>query len=480
MLLPTVEICFKGHDLVIRTKDAIDFGSLASILHWHPKTKTYHALPFHYTNILHFFKERKIPVHDEVARKWTFECGKQANSENSRSTPTKLTQVISKPRYSLRPYQREALTRWMDNGYRGNIIIGTGGGKTFLGLEAIHQLQLRTLIVVPTLDLLYQWENQLKRNLNLPAKCVGTFGGGKQSIRDITIITYASAYLHTFRFQNHFGLVIFDEVHHLFAERYKTIAQGITTPARMGLTATLEESTVDLGSVKQLVGPVVYSISPRQLSETKYIADYVIKRKYVHLTPDETNLYQKLRRVYFKACRKYNITMQAGKDFQQLVLRSGRDPLVRKAILAHQEARRIAFQNEQKFVEIEALLMKHRHDKILLFSEYTDTVSELQRRFLLPAVTSKTPKEERKEILARFRNNEITKLASSRVLDEGIDIPDVNVGIIVSGSSTKRQAIQRLGRVLRKKEKPALLYEIITKGTSEIGSMQRRDPETRE
>jgi superfamily II DNA or RNA helicase len=384
---------------------------------------------------------------------------------------------LTKPEYSLRPYQREALDRWADNNNRGNVIIGTGGGKTFLALEVIHKLQLRTLIIVPTIDLIRQWEERIIGSLNLPPHCLGKYGGGHRSICDVTITTYSSAYLHTMKFRNQFGLVIFDEVHHLFAEKYKNIAEGLIAPFRLGLSATLEDVKTN-PDVKRLVGPIVYTISPQQLRETKYIADYVIKRIYVELTTAEAKSYKRLRDLYFRACRKYNITMHSGRDFQQLVLRSGYDPLVRKAILAHQESRQIAFQSEGKFDAIEKLLKKHRNDKIILFSEYTNTVRELQQRFLLPALTSKTPKPEREELLSRFRKNELSKLASSRVLDEGIDVPDVNIGIIVSGSSTKRQTIQRLGRILRKKRKPAILYEIITRGTSEVTTMYRRDPET--
>jgi superfamily II DNA or RNA helicase len=101
-------------------------------------------------------------------------------------------------------------------------------------------------------------------------------------------------------------------------------------------------------------------------------------------------------------------------------------------------------------------------------------VDQISRRFCLPSITYKTPTEERRTILERFRSGQYSKLVSGRVLNEGVDVPDCRVAIIVSGNSTKREYIQRLGRVLRPKAGQALLYELVTSSTTEEEMAKRR------
>jgi len=113
-------------------------------------------------------------------------------------------------------------------------------------------------------------------------------------------------------------------------------------------------------------------------------------------------------------------------------------------------------------------------DQVILFSEYNPVVEQISRRFCLPSITYKTPAEERRIILERFRTGQYSKLVTGRVLNEGVDVPDCRVAIIVSGNSTKREYIQRLGRVLRPKLEQALLYELVTTGTTEEEMAKRR------
>lgn len=120
------------------------------------------------------------------------------------------------------------------------------------------------------------------------------------------------------------------------------------------------------------------------------------------------------------------------------------------------------------------MLRRHHEDRVLVFCEYTSVVDSLSRRLLLPSVTYRTPAVERRLTLQRFRSGEYTKLITGRVLNEGVDVPDANVAIVVSGSATPREQIQRLGRVLRPKEEEAVLYEIIARGTTEERAARAR------
>jgi superfamily II DNA or RNA helicase len=163
-----------------------------------------------------------------------------------------------------------------------------------------------------------------------------------------------------------------------------------------------------------------------------------------------------------------------GQGFQQLVLRAASDPAARDAIRCHQQARQVALNAAGKAEQVLTLLRRHAEDRVLVFCEYTSVVDSLSRRFLLPSVTYRTPAVERRLTLQRFRSGAYTKLVTGRVLNEGVDVPDANIAIVVSGSATPREQIQRLGRVLRPKREEAVLYEIVARGTVEERAARAR------
>lgn len=373
-----------------------------------------------------------------------------------------------------RPYQAEALDAWKAASYRGVVVLPTGAGKTLVAFTTIAALNTTALICVPTLDLLGQWRASLLANTNLTEEEVGVWGGGDKELRPVTVVTYDSAAIHIAALQG-FGLLIFDEVHHLPADTYRTIAEGSIATARLGLSATPERSDLRHEDLDLLVGPVVYERLPTHLREGKHIADYRTERIPVALTDDERTRYDQAANVYRAYLRKHRISMRSGSDYEHnLILRSGSDPAARDALLAHQSARRIALSASGKLDIVGDLLMRHSEDRVLVFSEYNALVDTISNRFCVPSVTHKTPPAERKAILDGFRSGRFTKLATGRVLNEGVDIPDANVAIILSGSATKREFIQRLGRILRPKQAQAVLYEVVTEETTEENISKRR------
>jgi len=373
-----------------------------------------------------------------------------------------------------RPYQEDALTAWLAQGSAGVVVLPTGAGKTFVAAMAIVETGLWTLAVVPTIDLLQQWRTALATALSLTIDDIGTFGGGEKELKPITIITYDSAALYP-RELSRFGLLIFDECHHLPAPTYRLIAESAFTPLRLGLSATPERSDMAHIELDELIGPEVYRRSPAELTEGRYLAQYQEKIIDIALSGEDEIRYAEQRRIYSSFFRRRRIVIRSPEDFQQkLIFLSARDPEARTAMLAWREARQIAMNAPAKYSEIERLLHKHAADLVLLFSEYNPVVDQISRRFCLPSITYKTPTEERRTILDRFRTGQYTKLVTGRVLNEGVDVPDCRVAIIVSGNSTKREYIQRLGRILRPKEGEALLYELVTTGTTEEEMAKRR------
>jgi superfamily II DNA or RNA helicase len=378
------------------------------------------------------------------------------------------------PGIEPRPYQEDALTAWLAEGSAGVVVLPTGAGKTFVAAMAIAETGLWTLAVVPTLDLLQQWRAALAAALSLSIDDIGIFGGGEKDLKPITIITYDSAALYP-RELRRFGLLIFDECHHLPAPTYRLIAESAFTPLRLGLSATPERSDMAHIDLDELIGPEVYRRSPAELTEGRYLAQYQEKIIDIALSSEDEARYAEQRRIYSSFLRRRRISIRSPEDFQQkLIFLSARDTEARAAMLAWREARNIAMNAPAKYSEIERLLHTHAGDQVLLFSEYNPVVDEISRRFCLPSITYKTPGEERRAILERFRTGQYTKLVTGRVLNEGVDVPDCRVAIIVSGNSTKREYIQRLGRILRPKVGQAMLYELVTTDTTEEEMAKRR------
>jgi len=373
-----------------------------------------------------------------------------------------------------RPYQIEALARWLAAGSAGVVVLPTGAGKTFVAALAIHETHLWTLAIVPTLDLLQQWRSALASALSIDEDEIGIFGGGEKELKPITIITYDSAVLYP-RELRRFGLLIFDECHHLPAPGYRLIAESAFTPLRLGLSATPERSDMGHTDLEILIGSEVYRRSPAELTEGQFLAQYREIPIDIALSSADEARYIEQRRIYRSFLQRRRIVIHSPEEFQQkIIFLSARDSEARKAMLAWREARNIAMNAPAKYVEIERILRMHAGDQVILFSEYNQVVHEISRRFCLPSITYKTPADERRTILDRFRVGQYTKLVTGRVLNEGVDVPDCRVAIIVSGNSTKREYIQRLGRILRPKVGQALLYELITTGTTEEEIAKRR------
>jgi superfamily II DNA or RNA helicase len=375
---------------------------------------------------------------------------------------------------SARPYQEDALTAWIASGSAGVVVLPPGAGKTFVAAMAIAETGLWTLAVVPTIDLLQQWRTAMSNALSLNESDIGIFGGGEKDLKPITIITYDSAALYP-RELSRFGLLIFDECHHLPAPTYRLIAESAFTPLRLGLSATPERGDMAHTDLDELIGPEVYRRSPTELTEGQYLAQYQEKLIDIALSDQDKARYAEQRRIYSSFLRRRHISLRSPEDFQQkLIFLSARDPEARAAMLAWREARNIAMNAPAKYTEIERILQTHAGDQVLLFSEYNPVVDAISRRFCLPSITYKTPTEERRIILERFRTGQYSKLVTGRVLNEGVDVPDCRIAIIVSGNSTKREYIQRLGRILRPKVGQAVLYELVTAGTTEEEIARRR------
>lgn len=375
-------------------------------------------------------------------------------------------------------YQVEALQAWQHGGSRGSIVLPTGAGKTFVAIHAIQRMNCNTLIVAPTIDLLHQWYARLANAFNTE---VGVYYGGEKDVKALTVTTYHSAGDLMANAGNLFKLIIYDEVHHLPAPNWGETALMSPAPFRLGLTATYPEQTlVDRSQgqwqLEQLIGPIVYEKRIDDLVG-KQLAAYRTEHIRVDLTEEERARYDADHAIYVQFVRERSLYRFGPRWWAELMRLSSREEAARNAMLAHQRLSRLLSSAANKLDALDHLLREHAHEHVLIFSESNDVVYHLSRRHLIPALTHETKAAERKEILERFQAGAYPVLVTSRVLNEGIDVPEAKVAIVLGGSAGSREYIQRLGRILRKVEnREAVLYEIIVRNTLDTGRARRRRP----
>lgn len=426
-----------------------EYTNLPGVL-FDPRQSVYRAQGRYYRAIAEYLVRNNIPYTD-AARDW----------ENK---PAGWT--LTDPR-TPHPHQREALQTWWQTGGRGVVVLPTGTGKTFVAFLCIQKVSRPTLVVTPYIELMNQWYGQLKDSFRQE---IGIVGGGYYEFQPITVTTYDSAANHVERWGNRFGLVVFDEAHHLPGPTYSLSAVAALAPFRLGLTATPERADGGEMMFPELVGPIVYRREITELSGD-HLAPYRTEVLAIDLTPEEAEAYNTGREVYSEY-RQYligrGVNLSGDQGWRRFIFEAGRTPEGRRALAAFQETKRIERSASGKFQALETLMQRHHGDRMLIFTADNATVYQIARRYLVPAITHQTKTKERKQILERFHSGEYTVLVTSQVLNEGVDVPAAGVGVVLSGSGSIKENVQRLGRILRKyKDKQAVLYELIARGTAE-------------
>ncbi len=369
-----------------------------------------------------------------------------------------------------RAYQREAVDAWTAAGRRGIVVLPTGAGKTLVAETAIAEAGRDTLVVAPTLELVAQWYAVLVRAFGEP---VGILGGGRHEVHPITVATYDSAWLLVERYGHRFGLLVFDEVHHLPGPSYGLAASCSIAPFRLGLTATLERPDGDHTSLQHLVGPVVYARSIRELAG-EFLAPYRTEVLDVHLSQEEREGYEAALATY-RAFREARGIGSGRQGFQHFLREAGRSREGREAYKAFRESRRIVHQTPRKLELLAEILREHAGARCIVFTNDNATAWAVSRAFLVPAITHRTDAKERRVLLDAFAEGSLPILVTSRVLNEGVDVPEAEVAVVLSGTGTVREHVQRLGRILRPTEgKQAVLYELVVAGTIEERTSERR------
>lgn len=423
-----------------------------SAFHWDERVQRWRAPAYAYRDAVRELVRREVVYEDEARAYQDFDF------------PPKLS-------VEPRPYQQQAIEEWRRAGRRGVVILPTGAGKSLVAQMAIELTKRSTLIVVPTIDLMNQWYDLLLSSFQAE---VGLIGGGYFETGALTVTTYASAFRFMERLGNQFGLLIFDECHHLPSSIYRYAAEMSLAPFRLGLTATIERADGADQMLEQLIGAIVYRREAQELAG-EYLADYSILRINVEMQPAERAAYEQERAIFRKFLNEKRISLSSLTGWQMFIIASAQSQAGRRAMMAYRESKRIALGTEAKLRVLSELLRRHRHERVLIFTAENEMVYRISHEFLIPAITHQTGIKERRQWLEAFNEGTVLALATSKVLNEGVNIPDAAVAVVLSGSGSSREHIQRLGRILRKQPgKEAILYEVVTSDTTEEGISRRR------
>ncbi len=363
-----------------------------------------------------------------------------------------------------RPYQQEAMNAWWKNGRQGVVVLPTGAGKTILAVMLMIKNRRPTLIHVPTIDLMHQWHAVLLKFLDAE---IGLWGGGYNETQPITVSTYDSALLHVNSRGNQFGLIIFDECHRLPGDQYQFLALSSLAPFRLGLTATPERADGKESRLYFLSGSLCYRANIHDLTG-KTLAPYEVFTIEVDMNMEEREAYEEANAEYLNFLQTEQISLSGPRGWQNFLYRASRTPEGRSAFKAWMRQKKLSQASAAKDEKVWEFLQQHRGDRIIIFTQDNEMAYRIGKQFHLPVITHQTRLKEREAFLSAFRNGQYAILVTSKVLNEGVDVPEANVAIIVSGSGSVREHVQRLGRILRARPgKKAILYELISTETRE-------------
>lgn len=344
--------------------------------------------------------------------------------------------------FVIRDYQKNAVQALIGDkgpgtGF-GTIVLPCGAGKTIVGMTAMSMLKTSTLIITTNISAVHQWIDELLDKTNLQRDQIAEYTGENKTIKQVTVATYQiltwrpekdGPYPHFQIFRERpWGLIIYDEVHMLPAPVFRVAAE-LQAVRRIGLTATLVREDHQEGNVFSLVGPKRYDVPWKDLEANKWIATA---------------------------------------ECVEIRLELPQEKAVEYAVADQRKKHRIASENPLKFEITKNLVEENPDDKILIIGQYISQLEEISRILKSPLITGKTSNEERDKLYGDFRSGAIKVLVVSKVANFAIDLPDASMAIQLSGTFGSRQEeAQRLGRILRPKERTSRFFTLITRNTVE-------------
>ncbi len=429
----------------------VDVATLPGVL-WDARIERHRAPARCYPNLRRELAARGVDLSDEVA------------SAARREAPQPWREV------ELRPYQEAALAAWQQAGRRGLIALPTGSGKTRVALAAMARAGLTALCLVPTRVLLDQWCAELAR---FYSGAIGRWGDGHHEVAAVTVATYESAWRHMGRLGDRFALLIVDEAHHFGCGVRDEALEMCIAEARLGLSATLPSRGEAALRLAELLGPPVFSLAIGDLAGT-FLAPFDLLTLALDLTGSERQAYDAWMAAFRPVAAELR-RLHPGATWEELCRAAVRTAQGRRALHALRLARRLVAFSAAKRAALRALLERHRDARVLVFTADNEAAYAVARESLVMPITCDIARKEREEALSAFRDGRLRALVSARVLNEGLDVPDADVAIVVGSALGTREFVQRVGRLLRPVQgKRALVYELVVRGTLDVRQSRRR------
>ena len=370
----------------------------------------------------------------------------------------------------LRPYQEAALAAWEIAGRRGIIALPTGAGKTRTAIAAIARTRACSLCLVPTRVLLEQWVSALNA---AGLSDVGRFGDGDRRLAPVTVATYASALRHADELGNRFDLLVVDEAHHFGGGAGDECLEMSTARMRLGLSATPADDERRRERCETLIGAVVFRSAIEDLAG-RFLAPFRLLTLSLPLDAEEGRAYRREVDAWRPVVRRFFETAP-GADWNDFVANASRTEEGRRALAAWRRSRCLLTFTRAKQRAVSELVARNACSRVLLFAADTASAFAIARTHLVPVLTCDIGRSERADLLSRFAKGELRVLVSARVLNEGVDVPEADVAVLVGGTQGKREFVQRVGRVLRPAEgKEAVVFELLSRGTHEVQEADRR------
>ena len=341
-----------------------------------------------------------------------------------------------------------------------------------MAFEILRTVASHTLFVVPTRALAYQLTDRIEKAFGVK---VGFIGDNTYRLKPISVTTYDSAAIKMEFIGNYFKLLVFDECHHL-PNDFASDGARMSAAYRLGLTATINQQDEARKRLEYLIGPVCYEM-PMSAARGTILAKYKIKLVPVYLNDEEQREYDALG----KAISLHMIGRQKetrNMHGRMCVKSIGSDPEARRVFYSRLKRRSIEEHASEKLSVLEDLLQDHTQ-QVVVFTGSNIMARRVASRFLIPCLLATTGEKERKVILDGYRSGEYRAIIANKVLNEGVDVPNAKVGIVIGGTGSERDAIQRLGRILRKQGvEEATLYEVVCRKKPEKRKNRKKGDET--
>ena len=376
-------------------------------------------------------------------------------------------------------WQEQALLAWQQNNHNGTVKAATGTGKTLFAIKCIKSFQTKpsVLIVVPTIALCQQWKQDLIAE-GCPESLVGTVGDGKNEFDKKYVVGVINSVRDNIFLNKDF--LILDECHKaLSTKNIKVLKRKFKY--LLALSATPERDDLKHNSLLALA-PLVFNYGLDDGIQDNILSKYKLINIKVSLSWEELKLHQEID----------------GKVRDGMVKFGGFDAVKRSCYRGNIEASEVLKLIQRRRQLLLSCANKPRQvldiiksessvhtglPKTIVFCEYIETAETikdlLQENSIKTAIYhSKLKTKERAGLLESYRNGDVPVLVSVKCLDEGLNVPLTEIGIITGGTSTRRQAVQRIGRILRGLEdKTSKLYQLYVPGSKDYEWCLKRTQE---